>query len=98
MEFSHQKVSKLFAKTVLANAIASEPTKTALVAHISKNKKVKHDFVEKAEILKKVRNKALLKIHEANQNMLHEDLVLNFKKDPKTCKIRKKTSACKPHQ
>ena len=57
------------------------PGKTALVAHAMK---AKHEFdFEEAAIMKKVRSKGLLKIHEANQIILHEEVAVNFKKDAK---------------
>lgn len=44
----------------------------------------KHEFdFDKVKVLKKVRTKGLLKIHEANQILLHEEVVVNFKKDAK---------------
>lgn len=61
--------------------ISKKPKKTALVAHVSE---MKHKFDStKAEVFKKVRNKGLLKIQEANQIILYEDTVVNFKKDAK---------------
>lgn len=55
--------------------------KSALVAHVVK---AGHEFdFEKATIMKKVRAKGLLKIHEANQIILHEKEAVNFKKDAK---------------
>lgn len=46
--------------------------------------KTGHEFdFEKATIMKKVRAKGLLKIHEANQIILHEKEAVNFKKDAK---------------
>lgn len=56
-----------------------KPTKTALVQHVVKTKH-EYDF-EKGQILKKVRSRGLLKIHEANQIIIHEDIAVNFKKD-----------------
>lgn len=53
--------------------------KSALVAHVQRTG---HEFdFEDAQILKKVRAKGLLKIHEANQIILHEGTAVNFKKD-----------------
>lgn len=61
--------------------IAKKPNKTALVAHVNAQK---HEFdFDGVRVLKKVRAKGLLKIHEANQIILHEDVVVNFKKDAK---------------
>lgn len=58
-----------------------KPRKSALVAHVVK---ARHEFdFEKASIMKKVRAKGLLKIHEANQIIFHEKEVVNFKKDSK---------------
>jgi hypothetical protein len=59
--------------------VDKKPKKSALVQHVHKTK---HEFdFGAATILKKVRTKRLLKIHEANQIILHEDVACNFKKD-----------------
>lgn len=61
--------------------VAKKPTKTALVKHVSLTK---HQFdFNNAKILRKVRTRGLLKIHEANNIILNEDSVVNFKKDAK---------------
>ncbi|XP_037048105.1 uncharacterized protein LOC119082641 [Bradysia coprophila] len=60
---------------------AKKPTKTALVAHVV-NTKHEFDF-SNAKILKKVRTRGLLKIHEANHIILNEGHTVNFKKDAK---------------
>jgi len=62
-------------------AIAKKPKKTALVAHVNETK---HEFdFDGVKVLKKVRTKGLLYIHEANQIILHEDVAVNFRKDAK---------------
>lgn len=54
-------------------------SKTALVRHVQMKK---HEFdFDSAKVLKKVRAKGLLKIHEANQIILLENQTVNFKKD-----------------
>ena len=59
--------------------MAKNPKKTALVKHVADTGH-QFDFNGK-EILKKVRKKGLLKIHEANQIILHGDKTVNFKSD-----------------
>lgn len=55
------------------------PRKSALVYHTHKTG---HEFnFEAQKIIKKVRNPGTLKMHEANQIILHENEVVNFKKD-----------------
>lgn len=61
--------------------IDKQPNKTALVSQVN-NTKHEFDF-DGVKILKKVRTKGLLKIHEANQIILHEEVAGNFKKDAK---------------
>lgn len=64
----------------VANKV-KKPNKTALVRHVSTTD---HQFdFNRAEILRKVRTRGLLKIHEANNIILNEDSVVNFKKDAK---------------
>ena len=58
-----------------------KPRKTALVAHVS-NTKHEFDFSQ-AKIIRKVRARGLLKIHEANHIILNEKRTVNFKKDAK---------------
>ncbi|XP_037032177.1 uncharacterized protein LOC119071404 [Bradysia coprophila] len=61
--------------------VAKKPTKTALVRHVSTTQ---HQFdFNSAKILRKVRTRGLLKIHEANHIILNEQSVVNFKKDAK---------------
>ncbi|KAG4069678.1 hypothetical protein HA402_014701 [Bradysia odoriphaga] len=61
--------------------VAKKPTKTALVRHVSTTN---HQFdFNRAQILRKVRTRGLLKIHEANHIILNESSVVNFKKDAK---------------
>lgn len=61
--------------------IAKKPNKTALVRHVSTTN---HQFdFSRAKILRKVRTRGLLKIHEANNIILNESSVVNFKKDAK---------------
>ncbi len=61
--------------------VQKKPTKTALVSHVNHTK---HEFgFDQAKILKKVRNRGLLKIHEANFILLNEGQTVNFKKDAK---------------
>lgn len=61
--------------------LAKKPTKTALVAHVSTTK---HEFdFSQAKVIKKVRTRGLLKIHEANHIILNEDITVNSKKDAK---------------
>lgn len=61
--------------------IAKKPNKTALARHVSTTN---HQFdFNKAQILRKVRTRGLLKIHEANHIILNEGSVVNFKKDAK---------------
>jgi len=61
--------------------LPKKPKKSALVAHVHTTK---HEFdFDNAKILKKVRTRGLLKIHEANQIIIHEKSALNFKKDAK---------------
>lgn len=58
-----------------------KPKKTALVAHVVATN---HEFdFSNARILKKVRARGLLKIHEANHIILNEGNTVNFKKDAK---------------
>lgn len=59
--------------------LPKKPTKSALVAHVHQTKH-QFDFTN-AKILKKVRTRGLLKIHEANQIIIHEESAVNFKKD-----------------
>ncbi|KAG4072123.1 hypothetical protein HA402_015622 [Bradysia odoriphaga] len=60
---------------------AKKPTKTALVAHVTATN---HEFdFSSAKVLKKVRARGLLKIHEANHIILNEGHTVNFKKDAK---------------
>ena len=67
-------------KNDVAN-IAKNPNKTALVRHTSITN---HQFdFEATKILRKVRTRGLLKIHEANNIILNEKQVVNFKKDAK---------------
>lgn len=61
--------------------INKKPNKTALVSHVN-NEKHEFDF-DGVKILKKARTRGLLYIHEANQIILHEDVVVNYKKDAK---------------
>lgn len=57
------------------------PNKTALVRHVSK---MDHQFdFGNTKILRKVRTRGLLKIHVANNIILNENNVVNFKKDAK---------------
>ncbi|KAG4080648.1 hypothetical protein HA402_013178 [Bradysia odoriphaga] len=61
--------------------VEKKPNKTALVRHVSQTK---HQFdFDNAKILRKVRTRGLLKIHEANNIILNEHSVVNFKKDAK---------------
>lgn len=63
--------------------IAKKPNKTALVRHVSTTN---HQFdFSRAKILRKVRTRGLLKIHEANNIILNESSVVNFKKRSQTC-------------
>lgn len=58
-----------------------KPKKTALVAHVTTTK---HEFdFNQAKVIKKVRARGLLKIHEANHIILNEGSTVNFKKDAK---------------
>lgn len=58
-----------------------KPYATALVSHVTKtNPPHEFDFDDKS-ILKKVRHRGVLKIHEVNQIVLHEDRAVNFKTD-----------------
>lgn len=58
-----------------------KPKKTALVAHVVATN---HEFdFSTAKVLKKVRARGLLKIHEANHIILNEGNTVNFKKDAK---------------
>lgn len=60
---------------------SKKPNKTALVRHVSTTD---HQFdFDRAKILRKVRTRGLLKIHEANHIILNENSVVNFKKDAK---------------
>lgn len=60
---------------------AKEPHKTALVSHVTKTTPPhEFDFTNKS-ILKQVRHRGVLKIHEVNQIVIHEDKAVNFKKD-----------------
>ncbi len=59
--------------------IEKNPRATALVQHVA-NTQHQFNFTEK-QILKKVRHKGLLKIHETNQILLHEGYAVNFKRD-----------------
>lgn len=61
--------------------IAKKSNKTALVRHVSTTN---HQFdFNRAKILRNVRTRGLLKIHEANNIILYEGHVVNFKKDAK---------------
>lgn len=56
-----------------------QPKKSALVHHVNRTG---HTFnFEGQEVIKKVRNPGTLKMHEANQIILREHEVVNFKKD-----------------
>lgn len=58
------------------------PKKTALVKHVWDTGPNNHEFdFDGKEILKKVRKKGVLKIHEANQIILHGNETVNFKSD-----------------
>lgn len=58
-----------------------KPKKTALVAHVVATN---HEFdFSTAKLLKKVRTRGLLKIHEANHIILNEGNTVNFEKDAK---------------
>ncbi|XP_037037920.1 uncharacterized protein LOC119075557 [Bradysia coprophila] len=59
--------------------MAKNNKKTALVYHVS-TKKHQFDFANK-EILKKVRSKRTIKIHEANKIILKGNSAVNFRKD-----------------
>lgn len=59
--------------------IEKRPRATALVHHVAKTKH-QFQFAEK-RVLKKVRHKGILKIHETNQILLHEGYAVNFKTD-----------------
>ncbi len=64
------------------NNKAGNSKKTALVKHVFDTGPAHHEFdFDGKEILKRVRKKAMLKIHEANQIVLHGDRTLNFKSD-----------------
>jgi len=59
--------------------IKNKPRKTALVHHTNTTK---HQFdFEKKKIMKKVRSRRTLKIHEVNQIILNEHQAVNFKSD-----------------
>ena len=56
-----------------------KPRKTALVHHAYTTK---HQFdFDNKKVMKKVRSKRTLKIHEVNQIILNEDRAVNFKSD-----------------
>lgn len=58
-----------------------KPHSTALVSHITRTKPP-HEFdFEDKSILKKVRHRGMLKIHEVNQIIIYEDRAVNFKTD-----------------
>lgn len=58
------------------------PRRTTLVKHVVDTGPNHHEFdFNRKEILKKVRRKDLLKIHEANQIILHANQTFNFKSD-----------------
>ncbi|KAG4072026.1 hypothetical protein HA402_008467 [Bradysia odoriphaga] len=59
--------------------IATKPRATALVHHVATTQH-QFDFNSK-RVLKKVRHKGILKIHETNQILLHEKYAVNFKTD-----------------
>lgn len=59
--------------------IEKNPRATALVHHVATTQH-QFEFADK-RILKKVRHKGILKIHETNQILLHEGYAVNFKKD-----------------
>lgn len=59
--------------------IEKNPRATALVQHVAKTHH-QFQFGDK-RILKKVRHKGILKIHETNQILLHEGYAVNFKTD-----------------
>ena len=64
------------------NNKAGNSKKTALVKHVFDTGPNHHVFdFDRKEILQRVRKKGLLKIHEANQIVLHGDKALNFKSD-----------------
>lgn len=61
--------------------VTKKPNKTALVRHVSMTN---HQFdFNSTQIIRKVRTRGLLKIHEANNIILNENSVVNFKKDAK---------------
>lgn len=58
------------------------PRKTALVKHVYDAGPMYHQFdLKNKEVWKKIRKKGVLKIHEANQIILHGKETVNFKSD-----------------
>lgn len=58
-----------------------KPHSTALVSHVTRiNPPHEFNFAEKS-ILKKVRHRGMLKIHEVNQIIINEEKAVNFKTD-----------------
>lgn len=61
-----------------------KPKETALVHHgyLTKQAGLEHKFdFERVSVVKNVRNKGTLKIHEANHIILNEEKAVNFKAD-----------------